>query len=110
MMAGRNISTTHIAMGTTRVQNTIVTLGQAAGTAAAMCIAFDEKPRGIYQRHIKALQQQLLKDDQYIPNIKNEDDRDPCRSAKVYASSVSKEEIFVNSLLINNVKVSVKSS
>ena len=94
MMAGRNISVTHVALGTVRVQNTIVTLGQAAGTAAAMCIALGETPRGIYQRHMKALQQQLLKDDQYIPGFKNEEEGDPCRFATATASSVSTTEIF----------------
>ena len=94
MMAGRNISVTHVALGTVRVQNTIATLGQAAGTAAAMCVKLGETPRGIYQNHIKALQQQLLKDDQFIPGFKNEDAGDPCRTAKATASSFSTTEIF----------------
>ena len=98
LMAGRNISTTHIAMGTTRVQNTIVTLGQAAGTAAAMCVKLGESPRGIYRNHMKALQQQLLKDDQYIPGIRNEDAGDPCRFAKAYASSEKQDEVFRNEI------------
>ena len=92
--AGRNVSVTHVALGTVRVQNTIATMGQAAGTAAAMCIRLNETPRGIYERHIKALQQELLKDDMFIPDVKNEDDGDPCRKAKVSASSVSNSEIF----------------
>jgi hypothetical protein len=92
--AGRNVSVTHIALGTVRVQNTIATMGQAAGTAAAMCIKLGETPRGIYQRHIKALQQELLKDDMFIPGVKNEDEGDPCLKAKVTASSVSTTEIF----------------
>ena len=92
--AGRNISVTHVALGTVRVQNTIVALGQAAGTAAAMCIRLGETPRGIYQRHIKALQQELLKDDMFIPGLVNEDEGDPCRTAGVTASSVSSKEIF----------------
>lgn len=92
--AGRNVSVTHIALGTVRVQNTIATMGQAAGTAAAMCIKLNETPRGIYERHIKELQQQLIKDDMFIPGIKNEDEGDPCRKAKVTASSVSTTEVF----------------
>jgi len=94
LFAGRNISTTHIAMGTTRVQGTIATLGQTVGTAAAMCIKLGESPRGIYQRHIKALQQQLLKDDLYIPDIRNEDPTDPCLTAIATASSVCCTEEF----------------
>ena len=92
--AGRNVSVTHIALGTVRVQNTIATLGQAAGTAAAMCIKLNETPRGIYQRHIKDLQQLLIKNDQYIPGFKNEDPNDPCLTASVTASSVSTSEVY----------------
>ena len=94
MMAGRNISVSHLALGTVRVQNTIATLGQAAGTAAAMCIQLGETPRGIYQRHMKQLQQQLLKDDLFILGLKNEDPGDPCLTATATASSVNSSELF----------------
>lgn len=95
LFAGRNISTTHIAMGTTRVQNTIATLGQTVGTAAAMCVKLKETPRGIYQRHMQALQQQLLKDDLYIPGIRSNDPGDPCLKATATASSSCANEAFV---------------
>ncbi len=95
LFAGRNISVTHVALGTVRVQNTIATLGQAAGTAAAMCIELGETPRGIYERHICELQQLLIKNDQYIPGFKNEDEGDPCLTATATASSVSTTEIFM---------------
>ncbi len=94
LFAGRNVSVTHIALGTVRVQNTIATLGQAAGTAAAMCVKLNETPRGIYQRHISDLQQLLIKNDQYIPGLKNEDAGDPCLTATATASSISRTEIF----------------
>ena len=94
MFAGRNISTTHIAMGTTRVQNSIATFGQAVGTAAAMCVRLGETPRGIYKRHMSKFQQTLIKDDQYIPTVKSTDEKDPCLGAKATASSVCSGEIF----------------
>lgn len=94
LMAGRNVSVTHIALGTVRVQNTIATLGQAAGTAAALCVRYGETPRDICQHRMKQLQQQLIKDDQYIPGLKNEDPNDPCLLAEATASSVSRTEIF----------------
>jgi len=94
LMAGRNVSATHIAIGTLRVQNTIATLGQAAGTAAAMCLKLGETPRGIYERHMHDLQQLLIKNDQFVPGVKNDDPGDPCLTAKVTASSVSTSEIF----------------
>lgn len=94
LFAGRNISTTHMAMGTTRVQNTIATFGQAVGTAAAMCVDLQETPRGIYQHHMKTLQQQLLKDDLYIPGVRNADPGDPCLKATATASSICTTEEF----------------
>ena len=94
LFAGRNISVTHLALGTVRVENTIATLGQAAGTAAAMCVKLSETPRGIYERHIHKLRQTLLENDQYIPGAKNEDPTDPCLTAKAEASSTDSEEIF----------------
>lgn len=96
LFAGRNISVTHIALGTVRVQNTIATLGQAVGTAAAMCVKMNITPRDIYREHIYTLQQQLIKDDQFIPGLKNEDPTDPCLGAEATASSESNTEIFRN--------------
>ena len=94
LFAGRNVSVTHIALGTVRVQNTIATLGQAVGTAAALCLKHGETPRGIYERHMHELQQLLIKNDQFIPNVKNEDAGDPCLTAKATASSVCTTEII----------------
>lgn len=67
--AGRNISTTHMALSSTRVMATTSTLGQAVGTAAALATKYGETPRGIYERHIDELQQTLLDQDQFIPSI-----------------------------------------
>jgi len=86
MMAGRNISASKMAMGSTRVMGTCAIGGQAVGTAAAMCMAYKCLPRDILN-HIDELQQALLKDDCYIPNVLNNDDADKARSAKVSASS-----------------------
>ena len=47
LVAGRCISTTHEALASTRLTPTVMTLGQAAGTAAALCIAQGTQPRGI---------------------------------------------------------------
>lgn len=96
LFAGRNISATHIALGTLRVQNTIATLGQAAGTAAALCVEYNETPRELYEHHIHELQQTLIRNDQYIPGVKNEDENDPCLAAEVTASSFCKSEMFEN--------------
>ena len=91
MFAGRCASISHIALGSVRVQATLFTLGQAAGTAAARACALGLSPREYGKMHIAELQQLLLKDDQYIPGIKNEDSLDLARTAKVTATSFDKE-------------------
>ena len=87
MFAGRNVSVTHVALGTVRVQGSTGVMGQAVGTAAALCVKNGVDPRGLYEQYIGALQQQLLKDDQYILNLKNEDPADLARQAAASASS-----------------------
>jgi len=94
LFAGRCASVTHIALGTVRVQSTLSTLGQAAGTAAALCLRRKTSPRGIYEDHITELQQTLLKNDQTIPGIVNEDPEDLARAATVTASSTATHNEF----------------
>ena len=67
MFAGRNISVTHTAMSATRVMATCATIGQAAGTAAAIAIRENTGPRGIYEHHLRELQETLMDDDCYLP-------------------------------------------
>lgn len=86
MMAGRNISATKMAMGSTRVMGTCAVGGQAVGTAAAMCIDKECVPGNILN-HIQELQQTLLKDDCYIPNVLNLDESDKARKASIEAES-----------------------
>lgn len=87
-MAGRNISATHTAFSSTRVMGTCAVEGQAAGTAAALCLQNKLLPRGLYENKakLKELQQALLRDDQTIKGVKNEDPLDLARTAKVTAS------------------------
>lgn len=87
MMAGRNISATKLAMGSTRVMATCAVGGQAAGTAAAMASAKGCTPAEFGKQYIKELQQALLKDDCYIPGYRNEDEKDMARNAVVTATS-----------------------
>ena len=94
MMAGRCISVTHAALGATRVMITCGLQGQATGTAAGFCKMHDTTPRGVYERYITDLQQQLLKDGCYIIDLPNQDPRDLARSAKVSASSVAPNEVY----------------
>lgn len=89
LLAGRDISVTHVALGSTRLMGTCATLGQAVGTCAWLCQKFGILPKNVYPDKIKLLQQQLLKDDQYVPGIVNEDPADLARTAKVSATSCS---------------------
>lgn len=86
-LAGRNISVTHIALGSTRLMGTCALLGQAVGTATYICKKYGIYPRQVFPEHIKELQQQLLKDGCFIPGVKNEYEDDLMRNAKITASS-----------------------
>ena len=88
-LAGRDISVTHVALGSVRLMSTCAALGQAVGTCAWLSKKFNLLPKDVYPGRIETLQQQLLKDDQYVPGAKNEDPADLARVAKVSVSSSS---------------------
>ncbi|MFP4173936.1 MAG: FAD-dependent oxidoreductase, partial [Candidatus Hydrogenedentota bacterium] len=89
-MAGRNISVSHVAFGSTRVMGTCAVAGQAAGTAAAICAREGWTPSELREdsSRIRRLQQRLLRDDQTIREVTNEDPDDLARRAEASASSV----------------------
>ncbi|MEA2068894.1 MAG: FAD-dependent oxidoreductase, partial [Verrucomicrobiota bacterium] len=87
LMAGRCMSVSHVALGTVRVEGQCMVTGQAAGTAAALVARHETTSRGIYENHLKELQQTLLRHDQYIPGLRNEDPDDLARTAKADATS-----------------------
>lgn len=99
--AGRNISATHVAFGSTRVMATCSVMGQAVGTAAALCVRERITPAELRQ-HIAFLQQMLLKGDAYIIGITNADPYDLARSAQVVASSELPEGLAAN--ILNGVR------
>lgn len=86
MQAGRILSASKLAMASTRVMGTCAVGGQAVGTAAAMCSAKKCLPMDLMD-DMDLLQQQLLKEDCYIPGITNHDPGDMARMATVSASS-----------------------
>ena len=88
MMAGRNISASHVAFTSTRVMATCAVIGQAAGTAAALCARNQITPRQLAQDRIRMgeLQGLLLRDDQTIYRSRNSDPLDLARRAEVTAS------------------------
>ncbi len=66
MFAGRNVSATHAAFGSARVQATGAAEGQAVGTAAYLCKKYGVSPQTVRNDYIDELQELLLKSDQTI--------------------------------------------
>ena len=54
-MAGRDISVTHIGLGTVRVMRTCGMMGEVVGMAAWLCHKHDTRPRQIYTTHLNEL-------------------------------------------------------
>ncbi len=54
-MAGRDISVTHEALGTTRVQRTTGMMGEVVGMAVSLCKRYGIDPRGVYVEHLAEL-------------------------------------------------------
>ncbi len=87
MLAGRNMSATHVAFGTSRLACQGGVAGQACGTAAYLCKKYNCFPRDIRQTHIRELQTILLADDQNILGFKEPSDPSLCENVTVTASS-----------------------
>ncbi|NWG13255.1 MAG: FAD-dependent oxidoreductase [Acidobacteria bacterium] len=107
MMAGRNISASHVAFSSTRVMGTCAVVGQAAGTASALCIRHGLLPRDLYEKKtaLRELQQLLLRDDQTIRGLANQDPEDLARGAAVRASREEQDAPAANVIdgLVRNV-------
>ncbi|MBQ6823065.1 MAG: FAD-dependent oxidoreductase [Clostridia bacterium] len=86
MMAGKIISTTRLALGSTRIMGTCAIGGQAVGTAVSLMKKYGCLPREL-SPHIEELQQLLLRDDGFIPTVYNADPDDLALQAAVSASS-----------------------
>ncbi len=98
MFAGRNISATHVAFGTTRVMATCAVMGEAAGTGASLAVRKGITPRQLQVNHMQKLQQTLLRQDASIIGLNNQDELDLARTAKVSASSVQTKLHITDSL------------
>ena len=54
-MAGREISVTHVALGTVRVMRTTGMMGEVVGMAASICTQQGVEPRAVYQHYLPQL-------------------------------------------------------
>ncbi|ACQ81081.1 conserved hypothetical protein [Beutenbergia cavernae DSM 12333] len=87
-LAGRIISASHVAFGSTRVMATGAHGGQAAATAAALCLREGLLPAQLLAPDLMAeLQRELLRTGQHIPQHALDDPDDLGRSARITASS-----------------------
>jgi hypothetical protein len=87
-LAGRIISSSHVAFGSSRVMATCAYGGQAVGMAAALCRENELLPRDLSQSpRIAELQRELIRVGQHIPGVKLDDQGDLARAAKITASS-----------------------
>ena len=60
-MAGRDISVTHIALGTTRLMRTHGMMGEVVGMAASICKKHKCDPRDVYKSHLDELKSLMEK-------------------------------------------------
>ncbi len=72
LFAGRNMSCTHIAFSSTRVMATCAVIGEGTGTFAATAVNKKVDPKTAWNDKavIKATQEQLLKQDAFLPGYK----------------------------------------
>ncbi|MFJ6987157.1 MULTISPECIES: FAD-dependent oxidoreductase [unclassified Streptomyces] len=87
LLAGRDISASHVAFGTTRVMATCAVTGEASGTAAGLCARDGLTPRELAADHFDRLQQLLLRHDASVLGVPWRDPADLARTATVTASS-----------------------
>ena len=86
-MAGRNVSCSHVGLGTLRVSATCAVMGQAVGTAAAGCIRHGVAPREYGKEYIEELRRTLHRDDQLVPGYTQRDPSNLALGATVSATS-----------------------
>ncbi|MBQ8060844.1 MAG: FAD-dependent oxidoreductase [Bacteroidales bacterium] len=60
-MAGRDISTTHVTLGSTRLMRTGAMMGEVVGMAASVCKEKGTTPRGVYQHYLPELKELMKK-------------------------------------------------
>ncbi|MGE5608525.1 MAG: FAD-dependent oxidoreductase [Bacillota bacterium] len=87
--AGRNISTTHVAFGSTRVMATCAIGGEAVGVAAAHCLKHQLIPNALAadKNHLHELKQSLLHNDATLLNTRLDPSLNKAHVAKITASS-----------------------
>lgn len=87
-LAGRLISASHVAFGSSRVMATSAYAAQAVGMAAVICKEYQCNPSAIFhEQRIEELQQKLVASGQFIPNVVAKNKKDLVQQATITASS-----------------------
>lgn len=88
LLAGRIISASHVAFGSSRVMATSAYVAQASALAAVLCTQQGCSPAALYNNgSIARLQQLLLRSGQFIPGVSLKDEDDLVQQATITASS-----------------------
>ncbi len=88
-LAGRIISSSHVAFGSTRIMATCGYVAQVIGPTTRICIDENINPRDlINDEHIKNLQARLVRNGQHIPTVVPEDASNLACKSKIIPSSV----------------------
>lgn len=61
LMAGRDISITHEALGAVRVMRTCGMMGEVVGMAASLCKKYQATPRTVYEKHLDELKELMAR-------------------------------------------------
>ena len=93
LMAGRDISATHIGLASARVMATCAFGGQAAAALAAMMTKYRTDARQAAKEHFEELRYKLYRLDHCLPGTVIDDPENLCRDAAVTASSTRSLEI-----------------
>src|SRR5690606_6757349 len=90
-LAGRNISQSHVAHGSTRVMKTTSVIGEAVGVAAHHAVAHKSSPREVANNQdvLQGVQQQLLRQGAYLPRMRNQQSEDLVQLDGVVATATS---------------------
>lgn len=83
-LAGRIISASHVAFGSSRVMATSAYVAQVAGMAAVLCTETGTVPATV---DVRLLQERLAGSGQFIPFVSYKDDADLVQTATITASS-----------------------
>lgn len=95
LLAGRNISVSHIALSSTRVMMTCAQLGEAIGMTASLCLEESIAPKiASCGASVRSVQIALQRSDHHIHGLQYEDPHNIAPKARVTASSALESPAF----------------